>query len=345
MSARGARLVRRARVDLQDYPVDAAWAPDASRLLVGLGEGGLALIDFRTPQPTITEIGRHAGGALAVSWQVAGSLFASSGQDGRVLLWDSRSLEFTELLARSAWSEHLAFARNGKWLAVAAERELRLFDADGAQCASFADHPGTINAIAWRPKPVQVAALSQGGARVHGLEPSPQTIELDWSSACLTASWSPDGRMLATGLRENAVHYWNLPAATQSEMKGYAGKVTLTGYSGNSRQLATAAGDLIVIWNVGADGPEGSVPLQLKEHSERITQLAYQPDGALLASGARDRRVLLWQPAQGTEPLDADLLGDEVALLRWSRDGQQLLAADRAGVLGVYTLSASTAVR
>jgi WD40 repeat protein len=87
------------------------------------------------------------------------------------------------------------------------------------------------------------------------------------------------------------------------------------------------------------------VPQQLKEHSERITQLAYQPEGALLASGARDRRVLLWQPAQGDAPLDADLLGDEVALLRWSRDGRQLLAGDRSGVLSVYALSASSAAR
>jgi WD40 repeat protein len=345
VNARAPRLVRVARLDLRDFPVDAAWSPDAARLLVGLGDGALALIDFRGATPAVREIGRHPGGVLALDWQPAGALFASSGQDGRVLLWDARTLESRELLARSAWSAHLAFARNGKWLAVAAERELRVFASDGTERACFTNHPGTINAIAWRSKPVQIAALSQGGARVHLVESRPETIELDWSSACLTACWSPDGRMLATGLRENAVHYWNLATATQSEMKGYAGKVMLTAFSANGRFLATASGELVVIWNVGGEGPEGSVPQQLKEHSERITQLAYQPEGALLASGARDRRVLLWQPAQGDAPLDADLLGDEVALLRWSRDGRQLLAGDRSGVLSVYALSASSAAR
>jgi WD40 repeat protein len=340
MKARALRLTRRARLDLADFPVDAAWSPDGSQLLVALGEGGLALIDLKAAEPAFTEIGRHAGGTLAVSWQPAGPLFASSGQDGRVLLWDARTRESRELVQQNAWTEHLAFARNGKWLAAAAARELRVFDAQGAECARFDKHPGVINAIAWRPKPVNIAALSQGGARVHSIDPL-QTLELDWSAACLTASWSPDGRILASGLQENAVHYWNLATSNQSEMKGYAGKVTLTSFGANSRQLATAAGDLIVIWNVGGEGPEGTAPLQLKSHSERITQLCFQPEGACLASGARDRRILLWQPALGTDPLDADLLGDEVALLRWSRDSQRLLAADRAGVLSVYALGAA----
>ena len=124
-------------------------------------------------------------------------------------------------------------------------------------------------------------------------------------------------------------------------MKGYGGKVTLTSWSANSRQLATAADEQIVSGTSAATARRAAAPLQLKRHTERITQLCFQPEGACLASGARDRRILLWQPAQGTEPLDADLLGDEVALLRWSRDGQRLLAGDRAGVLSVYALGAA----
>ena len=344
MNARAPRLTRRARVDLQDFPVDAAWAPDGTRVLVGLGEGVLVLVDLRGAPPAVTEIGRHAGGVLAVAWQPAGAHFATAGQDGRVLLWDSRTLESRELVTQSEWCEHLAFSRNGKWLAAAVQKELHIFDAAGVERARFANQPGVINALAWRPKPAtEIAAVSQGGAHVYELEPRPDTLALHWSAACLTASWSPDGRILAAGMRENGVHYWNLVAGTQSEMKGYPGKVTLTAFS--SRFLATGAGERIVVWSVGGDGPEGTVPLQLQEHSDRLTQLAFQPEGALLASGARDRRVLLWAPAQGTAPIDADLLGEEVALLRWSRDGQQLLAGDRAGALVPYALSASSAAR
>ena len=58
-------------------------------------------------------IGRHEGGVLAVAWQKAGRLFASSGQDGAVLLWDARTLEARRVHESRQWSEQLAFADNG----------------------------------------------------------------------------------------------------------------------------------------------------------------------------------------------------------------------------------------
>jgi hypothetical protein len=58
----------------------------------------------------------------------------------------------------------------------------------------------------------------------------------------------------------------------------------------------------------------------------------------LLAAGARDHRVTLWRAAQPQQPIDAQLLSDEVALLRWSPGGEQLAVADRAGVLSLYRL-------
>jgi hypothetical protein len=59
----------------------------------------------------------------------------------------------------------------------------------------------------------------------------------------------------------------------------------------------------------------------------------------LLASGARDRRLLLWQPALAAEPVDADLLADELTLLRWSNDGAWLAAGDRSGAVTLYALT------
>jgi hypothetical protein len=34
--------------------------------------------------------------------------------------------------------------------------------------------------------------------------------------------------------------------------------------------------------------------------------------------------------------VDADMLGDEIVLLRWSNDGQQLAVGDRSGALTIY---------
>jgi len=171
------------------------------------------------------------------------------------------------------------------------------------------------------------------------VQPELLSRDYPWKGACLTASWSPDGRVLAAGLQDGSVHFWKLAAGTQSEMKGYGSKVGHTSWSANSRLLATAADDLIVVWDFGGRGPEGSEPVQLRAHTGRITQLCHAPQGALLASGARDRRLLLWQPALSAEPVDADLLADELTLLRWSNDGAWLVAGDRSGAVTLYALT------
>ena len=336
MSGPAFRLERRVRVELDDYPVDAAWSADERALVVAGGQGALMWLDVAAPTPR--RLGEHAGGALAVAWRPGAQHFVSSGQDGEVRLWDARSGEAQLLQAKSQWSERLAFAAHGRLLAVATGRELQIFDAGGGLRAQLPPQSGVIAALAWRPKTSELATLGNGGALIHRLEPELQTREYSWSGACLTASWSPDGRTLASGMQDGSVHYWNIAAGSQSQMRGYGTKVALTSWSANSRMLATAADQQIIVWDFSGRGPEGSEPLQLAAHTARLTQLAFQPRGALLAAGARDHRVTLWRLSQPQQPVDADLLSDEVAVLRWSNSGEQLAVADRAGVLNIYLL-------
>jgi WD40 repeat protein len=338
VSTSGPRLERRARLELGDYPADAVWSSDGRALVIAGGQGALLWIEPAALAAGAQRLGEHADGALALAWQSGGSQFASSGQDGQVRLWDSRSRTARVLHTAAEWSEQLAFGAHGRLLAVATGRALRIFGSDGALRAQLPPQPGVIAAMAFRPRTSELATVGNGGARLHRFEPELQSREHPWQGACLTASWSPDARVLASGLQDGSVHYWNIAAGTQAQMRGYGTKVTLTSWSANSRLLATAADQQIVVWDFSGRGPEGSEPLQLLAHTARLTQLAFQPQGPLLAAGARDHRVTLWRTAQPQQPVDADLLADEVALMRWSNDGAQLAVADRGGVLTVYAL-------
>ncbi len=336
MSAPGFRLESQSRTDLKDYPVDACWSADERALVVACGQGALMWID--APAGLARPLGEHAGGALAVSWRSGSQQFASSGQDGEVRLWDARAGTARVIHRAAQWSEQLAFSGNGRHLAVATGRALTIFDAEGNAQPSPPSQSAVIAALAWRPKHNEVAALGNGGARVHRLDAGVHTREYAWTGACLTGSWSPDGRILASGMQDGSVHYWNIAAGSQSQMRGYGTKVALTSWSANSRLLATAADQQIIVWEFTGAGPEGSEPLQLAAHTARLTQLAFQPRGLLLAAGARDHRLSLWRVTQPQQPLDADLLSDEVAMLRWSASGEKLAAIDRSGVLSLYAL-------
>ena len=265
------RLQRRVRILLGEYPVDATFSPDGRTLLVGDGAGTLQLLDVASS--ALQPLGVHAGGVLSVAWQPGGKLIASSGQDGEVRLADARTRESRLLSKAAGWSERLAFAPQGKLLAVGSGRTLRVYGSDGIERTSPLQQPGAINAMAWRPKGLELATLGNGGARLHRLEAATgqpaETREYARAGACLTASWSPDGRVLATGLQEGSVHFWNIAANNQSQMRGYGTKVALTSFSANSRLLATGADQAIVVWDFSGGGPEGSEPLQLSTHTAR----------------------------------------------------------------------------
>lgn len=335
MSAPPGRLQSRGRVDLGDYPVDAAWSADGKALVIAGGEGSILRVASTATGP-VERVGRHEGGALAVAWQKAGRLFASSGQDGVVMLWDSRTLESQQILEAAEWSERLAFADNGRWLAVATGRTLQLFDDSGQLLHRIAGHGGAIAAVCWRPKSNEIATTGNNGARIHRLEPTVQSRDLAARGACLTANWNPDGRVLAAGMQDGSICLWNAASGTQAEIPGLGARVFATEWSANGKYLAAAAGATLVAWESDSRSAKGAEPFELRAHSERLTALRFRPTGTWLVSAARDRRLLLWRVGTSGQPQDAHLLPDECTLLRYSRDGSMLAVGDALGGLSIY---------
>ncbi len=141
-------------------------------------------------------------------------------------------------------------------------------------------------------------------------------------------------------MQDGSVHFWILATGKDSQMRGYASKVTLTQWSSNSRYLATAAGTEVVVWDFGGKGPEGSAPLELTGHTERVTHLAWQAEGPYLVSAGRDWRLTLWHPGKEKQALDAHLTSGEVTAVRWSPDGKRVAVGEAKGRLTIYELNA-----
>jgi WD40 repeat protein len=337
MNAPAGRLTARARVELGDYPIDAAWSSDGKVLVVVGGEGSVQRLAGTSDAAEV--IGRHEGGALAVAWQRAGRLFASSGQDGSVLLWDSRTFEARRIHEGAEWSERLAFSDNGRWLAVATGRALQLFDDSGQLQHRLTGHTGVIAALAWRPKANELAATGNGGARIHRIDSRVESREFPAAGACLTANWNTDGRLLAAGMQDGSIFLWNVASGTHSQIPGLGARVFATEWSANARYLAAAAGSTLVVCDSSAKGAKALQPTELRAHSERLTAVRFRPSGTWMVSAARDRRLLLWRIGVSEQPLDAHLLPEECTLLRFSRDGAQLAVGDALGAVTIYDCS------
>ena len=340
-------LQPRASVSLETYVVDCSWSSDSQSLAVAGGEGGVLCVENAAQSPRVNEVGEHSIGVMAVAWQPNSATIAASGQDGAVVLWNvDRTIEPKRLRRATNWTERLAYTPDGKFLAASTSRTVTVWGAQGELLHESAPHPGTVAAIAWDKPGRDLAAATFGGVWVHRIENGLLTTrQYAWAGASLAVAFSPNGKVLAAGMQDGSVHFWYLATGDDSQISGYGTKVPLIEWSANSRHLATGAGSEVIVWDFTGKGPEGSTPLELKGHTERIVTLAWQPGGPWLVSGGKDWRVSLWQPGKAEHAFDAHLTSAEVTVTRWSPDGRYLAVGEANGKLSVYELVTKSANR
>ena len=211
---------------------------------------------------------------------------------------------------------------------------------DGTPLRTLAGHAVPLTHVAWRGRDELLAAGN--GALFVDRADSGAMEQFLLEGTPLTLSLSPDLKIAACGLADGSVNFRYINNRKRSRMSGYEGKVATTAWSANSRYLASAStgASSVVVWDFGGKGPEGSEPLQLNAHEERIESLAWQGSG-LLASAGRDWRVVLWRPGPGSrKALDIQLLDGPAGMICWSPDGARLAVAQPSGTIRFFSLRA-----
>lgn len=324
-------------VNLGDPVAEVSWSPDGSRLAAGGVDGRLALLEAAD--------GRLAHGATAhehglfhCAYSPTDMTVATAGQDGRVKLWDGSSgAAIKDLPFDTAWVEQLAWSPQGTWLAASAGRQLRLWNPATGVVHESTGHRSTIAALAWRRDGTQVASAGYGGVELWEVATGRHLGSLPWKTSLVSVAWSPDGRWVVAGTQELAVQIWELPFKPGEElaMSGYAAKVRELAWHHNGRFLATGGGPDLMVWNCGGRGPAGTSPKILQGHTARVTALDYQEAGHVLASGAQDGLVLLWNAGLSTQALRKFTLPAPVTALRWAADSRRFAAGCHDGSVGV----------
>jgi WD40 repeat protein len=333
-------LEPRASVSFDDYVADCAWAPDGQSLALAGGEGKIALLKDLGGTPVLQPLGEHLLGALALAWQPHGQRFATAGQDGAVALWDAGSAAAVKRWKPGvAPTQALAWSPDGELLATATGKVVSLWDREGGKRHSFAPATHTAVALAFDRPGTDLGVALNGEIAVHRIEKSRyETRRYKWPAACLTVNFSGNGRFLASGMADGSLHFWNRSTGKDSQMRGYDGKVQLVGFSDNSRYLASSAGNEVVLWDFSGRGPEGTKPIVLSGHTERVDSFAWQPGGEHLVSGGRDWRVALWRPGKAKQPVDVQLVDSEISVVRWSADGKRVVVGEKQGRVSLFDL-------
>ncbi|MCX4966909.1 hypothetical protein OHA98_19150 [Streptomyces sp. NBC_00654] len=325
------------------------FSPDGSMLATSGADRTARLWSTSDGRP-LARLTGHTGSVDSVAFSPDGRLLATAGQDHTARLWNiARRTGVAVLSGHGAEVRTVAFSPDGHTLASSGQDHMiKLWDtARHTLRATLTGHGTNVYSLAFHPRGHQLAAAGESGT-ISLWDPTQGPLN-GHADRVNDAVFSPDGRTLATVGSDRATAMWDLARRTRSTVLAVGtGPIRAAAFSPDGRVLATAAGVSRDATGgpVRPPGPEDQVltlfdltgggrPVRLTGHTERVTDVAFSPDGRTIATASADKTVIIWDAVRHTRlarfTADTGMVGSGVNAVAFSPDGRMLATANYDG--------------
>jgi WD40 repeat protein len=334
-------------------PHPVSFAPDG-KTLISSTTNQLWLWDVRTgeqlrelklklePNQRVFSLTISSDGKKAASWE----------GDAIVRLWDVASGNLLRVLhGQGRGMRPLSFSSDNKTLAALADDDkvVRLWDVSSGKLLHKLEHPFMIATVSFAPDGKTLASAGNGSRPSREPEGNPNAVQL-WDVATgkplhtleghqqviTSLSFSPNGKVLASGSWDRTIRLWDVTAGKQlRKLKCPAAYLSLS-FTPDGEVLASAgSGPAVRLWDV-ARGAE--LHRSGEAHTGQVCSISFAPDGRTLgtaaAMGEGDDTVRLWDAAAGKPLRKLEHPGRAHAVV-FAPDGK-MLASGGAGVVRLW---------
>jgi WD40 repeat protein len=306
-------------------------------------------------QVTILErLQGHTAPVNAVEFSPSNELVASASDDGTVRIWDVRGGRVIHTLeGHSDVVTDIAFSADGTLLASGSmDRTVRLWDVETGDELQVIDSPllRRILEVDFSPASPVLAIgghkcfveLRRGDtARFFRTLTQPNCVErgngtvyywgIDFSSDGETV-YSGEGRPCCGG----SIQAWQIEDlfAPPELIEGYQLKVGDLDLSPDDSEIAVVLVSASTFWRI--DAKSGSLLQTYAGHTYRVNSVEFSPGGDLIASGARDKIVKLWDPDSGVALADLEGHDEGVNSVAFSPDGSMIASGSDDGTIIIW---------
>ena len=325
---------------LDDCALSGGWTSEGNEFAVVDAAGGMSVFDGKRGDLIWAKKNVHDGGALATSVHPSKSKFATTGQDGRLIIWNLLEPDTEKVIdIGTGWAENVSWSPDGSLIATSLSKTVYVYSASGEEVWRTSDHQSTVSTIAWTNKG-ELATACYGQVQFLDGVSGNLIQKLEWKGSLVSIALSNDSDVVACGSQDNSVHFWRRSSGKDSKMSGYPFKPSALSFNKKGTLLATGGSEAATVWNFEGDGPEGTSPLELDYHADAITSLLFSNHSNRLLSGCRNGTVVLWEinPNNTQAKLGVGQVADTVAELYWRPDDRAVAALDRQGGVTVWRI-------
>jgi WD40 repeat protein len=319
------------------YANAAAFSPDGRTLAVGGSDrGGYLRLWNIDDGKQLTAPQGHTDTVLSAAFDREGKRLLTSSYDGTARLWNlADGAELAVFRGHSSWVWQAAFSPDEQtvvtagqdgtalvWSVAEAIRRRQENKDDEGEVRAFMGHRKAVHGAAFAPDGKLVATTDDDGrvllwnpadvrpyrlAEVFSKNPPepPKIRELTGAQGALfPVVFSPDGRRLAAGGRDNGVYVWRLESDDSPQvLRGHAGQVRGLAFAGDSRRLVSGAHDgQAKLWDIDAYSESESVaPHIFAGHADAVLAADFAPDGRRIVTAGRDGTGRLWETGTSRE--------------------------------------------